>query len=315
MSNLDSFSYGVSKWAPFRDREVGERIRKIKREDITKHENPDFNIEVVPDDDFAFRRVNDIFARIKQSDDENKQLVLILPQPHPQYIKVADLINKFRVNCRNLYTFNMDEWADENGNTAPETWPNGFMYAMKNNFFKNVDPDLRPPEDHIQGPTSHNVEHYGKMMEDLGGVDVCYGGIGWSGHVAFVEPGSPEFEGSLEEWKEMGTRIVTLSPFTIAQSCMDTDYGMSGDWTWIPPKAVTIGPKEILGARLRSSWNSFTMAGTDISWQRFTVRFAAHGPITNKVPSTILQIGPTNMYISETVAADIKSDPERSFYA
>jgi glucosamine-6-phosphate deaminase len=315
MSDQEGFRYGVSKWAPFQDRDVAERVRNIKKEDLTKHSNPDFNIEIVKDDEYAFRRVYDIFSRIKQSDDEDKRLVLILPQPHPQYIKVAYLINKFQVNCRNLYTFNMDEWADEDGNTAPETWPKGFMYAMKNNFYKNIEEHLRPPEDHIKGPTSENINDYGKMMEELGGVDVCYGGIGWSGHIAFVEPGSPEFEGTFEEWKEMGTRIVTLSPFTIAQSCLDADFGMSGDWSWIPPKAATIGPKEILGARLRSSWNSFRVGGTDISWQRFSVRFAAHGPITNKVPSTILQIGPTEMYISETVAQDIAPDPSRSFYA
>lgn len=314
MEDLDTFTYSVSTWAPFRDRETAARIRAIKKKDITLHDNPNFKIEIVGDDDFAFRRVWDIFCRIRQSDEQDNRLVLILPQPHPQYRKVAYLINKFRVDCRNLYTFNMDEWADEDGNTAPATWPNGFMYAMKNNFFARIDPDLRPPEDHIQGPTNRNINDYGKMMKDLGGVDVCYGGIGWSGHIAFVEPGSSEFAGTFEEWKEMGSRIVTISPFTIAQSCLDADFGMSGDWTWIPPRAATIGPKEILSARLRSSWNSFTVGSTDISWQRFTVRFAAHGPITNEVPATILQIGPTEMFISETVAEDIVPDPERSFY-
>jgi glucosamine-6-phosphate deaminase len=313
MSN--NFTYGISQWAPFKDKETVERVRAISRDEITQHKKPDFSVHVHKDEEMAFKRIYDIFSRIKQSDDEDKRLVLILPQPHPQYEKVAYLVNKFCVNCRNLYTFNMDEWADEDGNTAPETWPKGFMYAMKNNFYKTVEPELRPPEDHIQGPTKDNIDHYGKMMEDLGGVDVCYGGIGWSGHIAFVEPGSPEFAGNLEEWKDMGTRTVTLSPFTIAQSALDADFGMSGDWSWIPPRAVTIGPKEVIAARLRSSWNSFNIAQTSVSWQRFSVRLAMHGPVTEKVPASILQLGPTEMHLSETIAQGIEADPEKSFYS
>ncbi len=99
----------------------------------------------------AFLRIWDIFSRIKKAYEENKRLVLILPQPHPQYKKVAYLINKHRINCRHLYTFNMDEWADEDGNIAPESYPKGFLYAMMNNFYYNLDEDLRPPKTQIVG--------------------------------------------------------------------------------------------------------------------------------------------------------------------
>lgn len=316
MATLKSFSYEPADFLPVRDRALCERIRGITREQITKHDNPDLTIRVVPDDEIAFQRINDIFYRIKKSDDEDTRLVLILPQPHPQYEKVAYLINKHRVSCRNLYTFNMDEWADQDGNAAPETWPNGFMYFMKNHFWMRIDEELRPPEDHIHGPTEKNMNDYGTMMEDLGGVDVCYGGIGWSGHIAFIEPGSKEFAASsMEEFLEMGTRPVTLTPFSVAQSSLDADFGMSGDWSWIPPKGITIGPKEIASARLRSSWNHFTIAGTPVSWQRFSLRMALHGPVTPRYPSSLLQARPSNVQLSEGVAADIKSHHDVSWYS
>ncbi len=308
------FCYGISPFAPFRDRGIAEKVRNIKRADITKHQNPAFRIQVVPDDEIALMRILDLFGRIKESDDEDKKLILILPNPHPQYKKLARMINTFRVNCRNLYIFNMDEWADEDGNEAPESWPRGFMYAMKNNFFYRLDKDLRPPESHIQGPTRKNIGSYSRMVEDLGGADLCDGGIGWSGHIAFVDPGAPEFEGTFEDWKMMGARLVTLNPFTIAQTCLDADFGMSGDWSWVPPKAYTIGPADVLHAHLRNSWNHFMIAGTDISWQRFTVRLAMHGPICKECPASILQYGPTCMYLSEKIASDIEYHSETMFY-
>ena len=313
---MSEFRYGISQFAPFRDRDVCEKIRRIDRADICKHPNPDFHIHVVEDDEIASLRIQDLFSRIKASDDEDKRLVMILPQPHPQYVKIADLINRHRVNCRNLYTFNMDEWADEDGNVAPETYPNGFMYAMLSNFYYRIEEDLRPPLEQIQGINNKNLSDYAKMMADLGGVDLCDGGIGWSGHVAFIEPGSPEFAAdSVQEWKKVGPRIVTLTPFTISQTCLDPDFGMSGDWANIPPKAATIGPAEVLGARLRNSWNHFTLGSTNVSWQRFTVRLATHGPVGPHCPASILQEGPTNLYLSEKIAQNIEANRELSFYS
>ncbi len=315
MNTAPEFRYGISPYAPFRDTETAEMVRNIKRADIEKHGNLQFRIRVVPEDEIAIMRVLDLFLRIQESDRENKRLVLILPNPHPQYRKLAYMINTFRVSCRNLYIFNMDEWADEEGREAPETWPRGFMYAMKNNFYYRIDKNLRPPEDHIQGPNRKNIGSYSRMIEDSGGADLCDGGIGWSGHVAFIDPGAPEFEGNFEDWKAMGSRLVTLNPFTLAQTCIDADFGMSGDWSWVPPRAYTIGPADVLKSRLRNSWNHFTIAGTDLSWQRFTVRLAMHGPICRECPASILQYGPTNMYISEKIAADIEYRPETIFYA
>jgi glucosamine-6-phosphate deaminase len=313
---MDDVKFGISEHVPCRDADVCEKVRAITREEIDKPPNPDVSIEVIPDGDIASRRINDLFARIKASDEQDQRLVMILPQPHPQYIKVAERINEHRVNCRNLYTFNMDEWADEDGRVAPETWPRGFMYAMLHNFYYRIDEELRPAREQIQGVNDKNLNDYGKMMEDLGGVDLCDGGIGWSGHVAFVEPGSPEFAAeSIEEFRELGTRLVTLNPFTIAQASMDADYGMSGDWSLVPPRAATIGPKEILSAKVRHSWNHFTLASTDVSWQRFSVRLAMHGPVSMDCPASILQLEKTNFYLSETIAQTIECDSSKSFYA
>jgi glucosamine-6-phosphate deaminase len=310
---MSIFDYSPSQWVPFRDKAVLERVRHIKREDITKHPNPDFQIRVIPDSDVEFLWITDMFYRIKQAADADQPLVMILPNPCSLYRQVAVLINKFKVNCRNLYAFGMDEYANEQGLIAPETWPQGLIYAMKQNLYYRIDEQLRPPERQIAGFTNANIKDYGKMIADMGGADVCYSGAGWTGHLAFVEPDAPEFQADLDEWKTMGPRIVTLSPFTLAQNSLHGSFGMSGDIALVPPKAATIGPAEVIASKARLDFNCFTIHGTATTWQRLITRLVAHGPVTPRLPSSIHQLLRTDFYISETIAQDIEPDWEKGY--
>jgi glucosamine-6-phosphate deaminase len=201
----------------------------------------------------------------------------------------------------------MDEYANEHGEIAPETWPLGFAYAFKKYFYSQIDPKLRPREKQILAPTNQNIKDYGRMMADLGGADICYSGPGWTGHLAFIEPDAPEFAApSLEEWKKLGPRICTLSPFTIAQNSMHGSFGASGDLCAVPPKAATIGPAEVIAAKHRIDLHAITIGGTEISWQRFITRLALHGPVTQRVPESILQTLRTDVWVSESLAEDIE---------
>lgn len=310
---MESFNYNPSKWVPYRNKEVIGRVRKIKREDISRHKNNDYKIRIVADDELEFIWVTDMFYRIKKASDEGRKLVLILPNPAHCYKKVAYLINKFRVNCKNLYTFNMDEYADEDGNIAPESFRQGFTRAVKNYFYYNIDKELRPSENQVVGFTNKNLKDYGKMIEDLGGADACYSGPGWTGHLAFIEPDASEFDNSLEEWKKMGPRIVTLSPLTIAQNSLHGSFGMSGDLAMVPPKAATIGPKEVINAKYRMDMHGLTVNNTRVSWQRFITRLCLHGEVTPLVPTSILQILKTDVYVSETIAQNIEPDWEKGY--
>jgi 6-phosphogluconolactonase/glucosamine-6-phosphate isomerase/deaminase len=301
-----SFKFQPAQCIPFRDLKVIERVRKIKRKDITKHSNPDFRIQVLPDADIEFLWIADMFHRIHQAAIEGRQIVLIMPNPWPSYSKVAFLINRFRVNCRNIHTFNMDEYANEKGEIAPESWPLGFGYAFKKYFYANIDKDLRPPEDQIHALSNKNIKAYGRILEDLGGADICYSGPGWTGHLAFIEPDAPEFKAAnLNTWKQMGPRVCTLSPFTIAQNSMHGSFGASGDLCAVPPKAATIGPAQVIGAKHRIDLHAISVGGSPISWQRLTTRLVLHGPVTPRLPASILQTLRTDVWVSESAAQDI----------
>ena len=311
---MNEFTYEPSKYVPYRNKEIIERVRKIKREEIEKHQNPDYKIRVVPDADLAIIGLFDAFHRIKTAADKNEQIVMIMPNPWPQFRMLAHMLNKFQVDCSKLHTFNMDEYADQDGNIAPESWEYGFGHAFKKYFYYNLDKNLRPPEKQIHTFTNDNLKDYGKMISDLGEADIVYSGPGWTGHLAFIEPDAPEFKAeSLEEWMEMGPRIVTLSPFTLAQNSLHGSFGMSGDLAMVPPKAVTIGPAQVVKAKNRIQQFGIGVHGTATSWQRLIARLVMHGEVTPLVPESVNQLLRTDAYVTETIAMDIKTDWEKGY--
>jgi glucosamine-6-phosphate deaminase len=309
----DTFTYAPSKWVPFRDVEAIRRCRAIKRSEIEKHRNPDFQIRVVKDADVEPIWVTDMVARISRAAAEGRRLVMILPNPCPTYRHVARLINALRIDCRNLWAFAMDEYADQDGRIAPAGWPMGFTYAMKHNLLYQIDESLRPPERQFVGFTNANINDYAKMIADAGGADICYSGPGWTGHLAFIEPDAPEFDAPLEQWRTFDARIVTLSPFTLAQNSLHGSFGMSGDLAAVPPKAATIGPAQVIASRERIEISGITVHGTATAWQRLIARLCYHGPVTPKLPTSIHQELRTDAYISETIARDIEPDWDKGY--
>jgi glucosamine-6-phosphate deaminase len=302
-----AFDYGLASFIAFRDREACERARAIPRGRLAEHANPEFRIALVDDPgDFYTRFASDFVRRVRTARDEGRPLVAILPVgPMPQYEIAARMINAERLSLRHLHSFNMDEYANEEGVTAPVSWPGSFQRAMLEGFFGLLRPELRPPEDQIHFPTSDAIADYSARIEALGGADVCYGGIGWSGHIAFWEPQlGAEFDGDLEAWKRAGARLVELHPMTVMQNAL---HSFGSDWSWVPPKANTIGPREVLGAKHRSFWLDGDVGG-GVSWQRFIARLVAHGPVNEFVPGSVLQTVPTDYTVLGSVADDVAVD-------
>ena len=59
---MTEFKYSPSLHVPFRDKKVIERVRKIKREDIDKHPNPNYKINVVKASELRFIWLVDMFC-------------------------------------------------------------------------------------------------------------------------------------------------------------------------------------------------------------------------------------------------------------
>ncbi len=299
------FEYDLARFIDFRDGVECDRVRRIPRTELTQHVNPDFRIAVADDPAEFYRSfAADLVDRIRDARDDGRTFVAILPVgPMPQYELAARMINAERIALDHLHTFNMDEYANEDGVTAPVSWAGSFQRAMRERFFALVDRELQPPDDQIHFPTTEAIGDYSARLEDLGGADVCYGGIGWCGHIAFWESHlGHEFAGDLDAYKRAGARLVELHPMTIMQNAL---HSFGGDWSWVPPKANTIGPREILGARHRSFWLDGDLGG-GVSWQRFIARLVAHGPVSEFIPGSILQTTRSDYTILGAVADDVE---------
>lgn len=306
---MSVFNFEAAPFVPFKDRAVLEKVRQISGKDLEKHSNPDFKIKVLLNPHPIF--VADMFSKIKDSDTYNKKVVMILPNPEPDtYGPVAQLINLHRVNCRNVYIFTQDEWADQDGNIAPREYNAGFAYSLLKYFVMEIDEDLRMPLENIITPTNKNIANYSDMIVDIGegGADVIYTSPGWTGHVAFVDPvedwnATDRIIESLDDpYFDQKAKICSLDPLTIAQNSLHGCFGQSGDIGDVPPKAATIGPYDLKHAKQRIEIHALLTNGTFSSWQRMTSRLVLHGPVTPMVPSSVLQLMKTSVYVSDAIA-------------
>jgi glucosamine-6-phosphate deaminase len=233
-----------------------------------------------------------IANEIKVHNEDGEPTRLILPVgPIGQYPILVQICNQERISWQNVHTFNMDDYLDWQGRPLSLEHPLSFEGYMRREVFAKLDPELRIPETQIHFPDPHDIDRVSQHIADVGGIDTCYGGIGFHGHVAFNEPPisrwytltPDQFRGSL-------TRIVHLAPETVV---MNSARATGGNPTALPPMAITLGMRDILSAhRLRL----YCQGG---SWQRTILRIAVLGEEDVDYPVTMLQNHPDYIIITD----------------
>lgn len=224
---------------------------------------------------------------IIKNNKENKNTKIILPVgPTPQYPILAEIINFEKINLEKLWIFFMDEYLDWESRLIPESHPMSFRGYMKNALFDKIDKSLGLKKDQIIFPNPSDLDYNDKKIEELGGIDTCYGGLGYHGHIAFNEPYDTYYRRmTIEKFLASKTRIIDLNSdtFVINSLC-----GIGGNCYDLPPKAVTIGMKPIMEAKRIEIYCD----GGDLNWQLASLRLALMHPPTLDRPATLLQIHP-----------------------
>ncbi len=307
MSLYDEFRFRPASWLPNSGLELTEleRVRNIRREDMEYTNENGFSVKVVIDP--TLHMVQDMFYRILMSDLEDRPFSMICPNQWPgAYSAVANMLNKFNISARNVQAFAMDEWADEDGNVAPLTYGAGLGYSFMNHFYYRIREDLRPDVSHWHTLNNENKENnvYSDIIDEVtgGGVDVIYTATGWPGHTAFIDPRCSEFAApDMESFLQLGSRIVTETPLTVCENSLFSPMGGSGDVWAVPPKAATIGPRDVMHAKECVELHNFVNADGS-SWQRMISRLELYGPISMECPASIYRLKKGVCYVSEAIA-------------
>ena len=223
-----------------------------------------------------------IAQEIRNRNARNEPTRLILPVgPVAHYRMLIDITNRERISWKNVYTFNMDEFLDWQGRPVPLDHPLSFEGFMRREFFAHIDEELRIPEDHCFFPHPFRVDEIGERIDELGGIDCCYGGVGYHGHVAFNEPPiSRWYRVSVDDLRNSRTRVLMLGDDSIVVQSIHSSGGNSAA---IPPMAVTLGMRDILASR---KIRLYCAAGER---HRAIFRIAVAGEVSTDYPVTLVQ--------------------------
>jgi glucosamine-6-phosphate deaminase len=227
-----------------------------------------------------------------------EKVVFIVPVgPVGQFDLFASAANAERVSLRELVVINMDEYVAPDGRRwISETDALSFRRHMATHFYGLLDPALAPPPAQRIFPDPADVEGVARAIARWGGVDVCFAGVGVTGHLAFNEPPEPDERPSLEAFRASTTRVVRLSRETRVINAVNA---ARGNLDRIPQLAVTVGMREILESRrVRVYMNR--------EWQCAIVRKVLHGPVTPAVPASLLREHPD---VRLTIAAHVARQP------
>lgn len=226
---------------------------------------------------------------------ESRLTTLILPVgPTAHYPLLARICNEERISWQHVRFTTMDEYLDWAGRPLPEDHPLSFTGFM-HRFLDSLDESLRPPPGAFVHPHPFDIDRVARFVDEIGGIDTCYGGIGVHGHVAFNEPPLSRFtQVTAEEFRTSPTRVVPLAPETVVMNATRSAGGRFADF---PPMAVTIGMREILGAR---RIRLFCDGGT---WQQEALDRAVHGPVEVAYPVSLLATHPDVEIVADAVTA------------
>lgn len=240
---------------------------------------------VFPDHQTLARRAAEVVAAvIHERNALGQAAVLGLPTGSTPVSIYRELIRMHRddgLDFSNVITFNLDEYYNLRADQLQS-----YHRWMREHFFDHVNV---PPENiHIPDGSAGarevdaHCEAYESAIKRAGGIDIQLLGIGRNGHIGFNEPFS--MPGSR-------TRLVTLDPVTRKDASNDF-FGEEN----VPIQAITMGLATIMSARK-------VLLVALGEHKAPIVREALEGPVSDRVPASVLQQHPDASVLVDMAAA------------
>ena len=198
--------------------------------------------------------------------------------PVGAYAQLVDWYNKGDIDFSEVTTVNLDEYRG-----LPKEHPESYWSFMHRNLFDKVNID--PAKINLPDGTNPDAEDacakYNQIIHAVGGIDLQLLGIGHDGHIGFNEP---------EDVFQKDTHRVALTDATIQAN--KRFFASEAD---VPHFAYTMGICGIMQAR------RIVMVVSGESKANI-LKQAFFGPVTPRVPASILQLHPDFTLVADEAA-------------
>ncbi|PNV58954.1 glucosamine-6-phosphate deaminase [Clostridium sp. chh4-2] len=186
--------------------------------------------------------------------------------PIGTYKQLIDWYNKGDLDFSEVKSVNLDEYKGLSKDNDQS-----YYYFMYNNLFKHINIKLENTNvpDGTEPDSDKECSRYDDVINSLGGADLQLLGLGHNGHIGFNEP---------DDSFAKTTHCVDLQESTI-----EANKRFFADINDVPRQAYTMGIKTIMQAKKIL----LVVSGED---KAEILREVLTGPITPKVPASILQL-------------------------
>jgi glucosamine-6-phosphate deaminase len=232
-------------------------------------------------DDVAMARA--VALRITKLVAAKPAAVLGLPTgrtPVRLYAHLRSLFTAGKIDFSRVTTFNLDEFYG-----LPSDHPASYRSFMEEHLFKHV--NLNRKRIHFLNGMDSSPERecrrYEAAIMRVGGIDLQILGIGTNGHIGFNEP-APALHSD--------THLARLKPETRRSNAMLFDGRVSA----VPREALSMGVGTILRARA-------VVLMANGSRKADAVKATVEGPVTTRMPASLLQLHRNVELILEKAAA------------
>ena len=251
---------------------------------------------------------HEIAKQIKVAKENGEKIAFILPVgPMGMYKWVVFFLKEWNIACDHVYTFNMDEWADAEGNTLPSDNSGAFQYAMEQALFNPLG-KLTVPVAQRNFATKDNLPTYPEKIAALkaeGAKLVLVYGIGRMCHIAFWEPQFAGEYASEAEWLAAPYRIAAkIHPLTVEQNAFTSFKSRT---TLVPCRANTIGPGIFMQADYAIGGADGTL-GRGMQWQGMSLWMTLRHGTTPWITSSYIPTLPGKLFFLKELAGPLEAE-------
>jgi glucosamine-6-phosphate deaminase len=254
-------------------------------------------LTIVPDKQTLYRIVaTELFEEASAAAARGEELAVIVPiGPKAQYPLLAEMVNRARLPLEHVTYFGMDDWLDWQARPLPLDHPFSLRGYFERHFIEQIEPPLRPRPENVIFPSPLELDRPAEEIARRGGVATTYGGFGFQGHLGFNEPPSSRWTPvTLEDFRSSTTRVLPLAVDTIIAHAQRS---LGGNVFGVPPMAITLGMRELLGAR---RIRLYTDGG---SWKQTILRILLFAQPTVDYPVTLVSDHPDVHVTVDAVSA------------